>query len=159
MRICIPRLEGRVSPVLDVAKTLLVIDSDSGAEIRRFEACSSEVEPLSKARRIIDLAPQLVICGAVSHELEAALRSAGIELSPNICGAVEEVIAAFFSGELVDARFLMPGCCGQRRRIRRGWGSRREGPSPSSRGSGGSGARRRGQGRSRVCGPRQDRRR
>jgi len=52
--------------------------------------------------------------------LEASLVKRGIQVIAQICGNVEEVLAAFTSGSLGEERFAMPGCCGQKRRRQRG---------------------------------------
>jgi predicted Fe-Mo cluster-binding NifX family protein len=62
----------------------------------------------------------VLICGAISRPLEAMLLSAGVEVIPQTCGPVEEVLKAFMSGKLTEKAFLMPGCCGRRRRFHDG---------------------------------------
>ena len=47
--------------------------------------------------------------------LELALASAGIEIIPQTCGEIEEVLDAYLAGRLRQGEFLMPGCCGRRR--------------------------------------------
>jgi predicted Fe-Mo cluster-binding NifX family protein len=61
-----------------------------------------------------------LICGAISWPLELALTSAGIEVIAQTCGDVDEVLEAFLAGQLEQEKFLMPGCCGRRRRFRKG---------------------------------------
>ena len=46
------------------------------------------------------------------------LVSKGMEVIPHACGPVEDVLRAYVSGQLTDEAFLMPGCCGRRRRLR-----------------------------------------
>ena len=120
MRVCLPVLDGRVSPVLDVARTLLVVDLEGRAEESRFAVRIEDQVTAIKSRRIAALEPDLLICGAISRELEELLRSCGIDLIPNICGAIDEILAAFVHGDLRAGRFLMPGCAGGRQRARRG---------------------------------------
>jgi hypothetical protein len=38
------------------------------------------------------------------------LEAAGIRVIQHVCGATEEVLAAFLGGNLDDRAFLMPGC-------------------------------------------------
>jgi len=45
-----------------------------------------------------------------------ALLNFGIEIIPQTCGEVETVLAAFAAGCFSEEAFLMPGCCGERRR-------------------------------------------
>jgi len=126
VNVAIPTWNGRVSPVLDVAKHLLVADVERNAEVDRREAEIEETNLAARARRISELGVQVLICGAVSWPLEEALMSAGVQVFPQVCGPVEDVLRAYLSGRLKDEAFRMPGCRGQRRgRGRRHGGPRR----------------------------------
>ncbi|MBN2560238.1 MAG: NifB/NifX family molybdenum-iron cluster-binding protein [Phycisphaerae bacterium] len=118
MRVAVPTWTGRVSPVFDVAKRLLVVTLDGGGEISREEAAIEEGLLTARAKRVAQLGVDVLICGGISVPLEAMLVSAGVRVIPHTCGTVEEVIQAFASGRLTDQTFLMPGCCGRRRRFR-----------------------------------------
>ena len=118
MRVAIPTWTGRVSPVFDVARLLLVVDIDDGTEVFRDEAILEETQLVPRTRRVTQLGVDVLICGAISMPLEAMLVSAGVRVIPHTCGTVEEVFQAFASGRLTDKAFLMPGCCGRRRRFR-----------------------------------------
>ena len=118
MKVAIPTWAGRISPVLDVAKRLLVVEVERDGEVGREGATIEEVDPGLRARRVAQLGVNVLICGAVSSPLEAMLTSAGVQLISHVCGPVEEVLEAFVSGRLTDEMFLMPGCCGRRHRVR-----------------------------------------
>ena len=122
MNIAIPTWDSRVSPVLDTASCLLVVSVDSGKEIKRRVVGIPAHQLAPRAREIASVGVEVLICGALSWPLEALLVAAGIKVMPHICGPVEDVLRAFLSGRLTDGVFLMPGCCGRRRRFR---GSRR----------------------------------
>jgi predicted Fe-Mo cluster-binding NifX family protein len=126
MRVAVPNWTDRVSPVFDVARRLLVVDFGGGGEVSRQEAAIDDTELAGRANRVLQLGVDVLICGAISMPLEAMLASAGVRVIPHTCGTVEEVLRAFASGRLTDERFLMPGCCGRRRRFR---GRRRGGRS------------------------------
>lgn len=125
MKIAIPTWLGRVSPVLDVAERFVLVESQQGVELARRDVPVEETELLARARSIAELRPDVLICGAISRPFDAMLRSVGIRLIPHTCGPVEEVLQAFLSGQLTDQAFLMPGCCGRRRRFRGGYGGGR----------------------------------
>ncbi|HUU83967.1 MAG TPA: NifB/NifX family molybdenum-iron cluster-binding protein [Phycisphaerae bacterium] len=116
---------GRVSPVFDVAKRLVVADIEDGREARREEADIDETDLARRVERVAELGVEVLICGAISIPLETMLLSAGVRVIPHTCGSAEEVLRAFASGRFTDAAFLMPGCCGRRRRGRRRGGQRR----------------------------------
>ncbi len=124
MRVALPIWDERVSPVFDVASRLLVVDLEGGREVYRTEAALDEPEAGRRAQRLAQLNIDLLICGAISTALEAMLASAGIDVTPQTCGPVEEVLKAFVHGRLTGEAFLMPGAC-DRRRVRRGHGSSR----------------------------------
>ena len=113
--------------MLDVARRLLIVDIAGSAEVGRRETNLEAVQPGARAAQIHELGVEVLICGAVSWPLEAALVSAGVRVVPQTCGLVQEVLTAFLSGRLADGTFLMPGCCGRRRRMRAGRGGGRGG--------------------------------
>jgi predicted Fe-Mo cluster-binding NifX family protein len=127
MRVAIPISDGRISPVFDAAGHLMLVDVDNGREVGRSEKILEEAETASRARRVAELGADVLICGAISRPFELMLHSAGVEVSPQACGRVEDVLRAFMSGQLTEQAFLMPGCCGRRRRFR--GGRYRTGPS------------------------------
>ena len=107
-----------MSPVFDVAKRLLVVQLKGDGPVNQEEVAVEETQILSRAKRVAQLGVEVLICGAISMPLEAMLVSAGVRVIPHTCGTVEEVLQAFASGRLTDETFLMPGCCGRRRRFR-----------------------------------------
>jgi predicted Fe-Mo cluster-binding NifX family protein len=70
---------------------------------------------LERAKQLIRLGANVLICGAISRPLEIALIAGGIEVISFTCGSVEDVLKAFLSGRLNQHVFLMPGCQDQRR--------------------------------------------
>jgi len=125
MRLLIPVHEGRISPLFDVARTLLLVDVEGDVEVGRRELQVRETGQMERARRVAALGVQTVICGAISRSLEALLSSSGVWVIPNTCGPVEEVLAGFVTRRFGPRSFLMPGCRGQRRRFRGRHGRRR----------------------------------
>jgi predicted Fe-Mo cluster-binding NifX family protein len=119
MKAAIPCWQGRISPVLDSAERFLFVESADGETVRE-EISLPAGSPFDRARSLAGRGVEAVVCGAVSREMELALRSAGLEVLANRCGPVDEVVAAFMRGQLDEERFAMPGCCGRRRRNRRG---------------------------------------
>jgi predicted Fe-Mo cluster-binding NifX family protein len=109
MKLAIPTWEGKVSPVLDTASRLLVLQLEGKEEKARFETHLHEHELPRKCVCIQGLGVDLVICGAVSEYFNRMLTAAGIEVIPWRSGSTEEVLNAYLEGNLSDARFLMPG--------------------------------------------------
>ena len=108
----------RISPVLDSARCFLLVTRGPGGALIRREKHIADADPVTKAKCIVELGGRILICGAVSWPLETILRSAGIRGIPNTCGPLEDVIDAFFTGDLNERAFLMPGCPGRQYRHR-----------------------------------------
>jgi len=118
MRLAIPVWAGRISPVFDVARNLLVLDIEQGREVSRHELLIDEMDLSSRVMRLARQNINVLICGAISCPLEMMLISSGIQVLPQTCGTIDEIIKAYLSGKMNDQSFLMPGCCGRRRRFR-----------------------------------------
>ena len=120
MKVAIPHWQGRVSPVFDVARSVLLVEIENGHEQGRDEIHFEVEDPESRAARLAATGAKVLICGAISRPVEMAVRAAGIEVIGQICGEVECVLAGFLADHLQQDDFLMPGCCGRRRRFRGG---------------------------------------
>ena len=122
-RIALPVWSDQICTVFDFAQSLLVVEVEGISEIsRKYFALT--VEPaLFRARRLRNLGVQTVICGALSHPLFTILIGYGITVIPYICGHVDEVLHAYFKGNLSQSYFRLPGCPpypkGRRGRLRR----------------------------------------
>ena len=130
MKVAAPIWSGRLSPVLDVARRLVVAELEAGNEISRKEEPVAETDIFRRAQRIRELGVDVLICGAVSRPLEDMLRANGVQVIPWICGPVDDVLELFISKQPLSPNYLMPGCCGRGRRGRgrggrgRGWQNR-----------------------------------
>lgn len=113
MTIAVPSFQGRVSPVFDVAARLVLVRMANGNS-ERLEVMLVDTEPLAIVRSVADLGVDVLICGAISKPLEAALVQVGVRVVSEVCGSIEEVIQAFHTGNLHESAFQMPGCCGRR---------------------------------------------
>jgi predicted Fe-Mo cluster-binding NifX family protein len=146
VRLAIPHYEGRVSPVFDVAGSVLLIDIENRWEVRREERSLSRTDLPSRASEFLGLEANVLICGAISAPLEAMLVSSGVRVIGFLCGPVDEVIAAFLHGEVAKPEFCMPGCGGWRKRLGRGRSDMMPRGFGMGLGSGGGGGRGRGAG-------------
>jgi len=116
MKIAIPVWQGRISPVFDVAGQLLLVEVADGREIAREKRLVEENSADERARTMVELGVETLICAGISQSFEAMLAGCEIRVIARICGDVEDVLAAYLAGQLGEERFAMPGCCGQRRR-------------------------------------------
>jgi len=113
MRTAFPIHGTELSPSFDFAQRILVVESDRNDEIPRFVCDLPKESMSSRSQRLRELRVDVLVCGAVSNPLAGMLHTAGIRLIPWKCGHVGDVLEAYFTGSLEDARFSMPGHRGQ----------------------------------------------
>jgi predicted Fe-Mo cluster-binding NifX family protein len=109
MRIAVPIWEDRVSPVLDTASRLLIIELEDQREASRFETLLDEQDIYRRCVRIKRLGIDILICGAISCPFLRMLMVSGIKIIYGISGNTEDVLEAYFCGAINHTKFLMPG--------------------------------------------------
>jgi predicted Fe-Mo cluster-binding NifX family protein len=122
--VAVPVWQGRVSPVFDTARKLLLAEVEDGKVTNRTEAELRQEALPKRAGEVKDLGVNVLICGAISRPLAAMLAGRGIEVLPFVTGTTGESLDAWRAGRLPGPGLLMPGCGGRRRRCRRGGGRR-----------------------------------
>lgn len=120
MKVALATWNGRISPVFDVARQLLLLDVTDGRVTARREETLPGDEMQVQASQLAMLGTQVLICGAISHSMASILAGKGIRVIPFTAGTVDEVLAALLAGELPNPSLSMPGCCGQQKRCRHG---------------------------------------
>ena len=89
MKIALPIWNGRISPVFDTARELLVIEAQDGMEIARSRhALDGSLLP-QRAARLAELRVDVLLCGAISRPMAGMLAAAGIKVVPFVAGEVE----------------------------------------------------------------------
>jgi len=109
MRAAIAVWEGRISPVFDVSRRILILDVEERVIRGRSEEDLPDQEPFRKAGRLRELGIETLICGAISRPMFQLLASFGIRVIPFTAGEVEAVIRTWLEGRLPSPRFAMPG--------------------------------------------------
>lgn len=120
MMIAIPVLRSRVAPVLNWCTRIRIFPDDPSYQGSGQELALS---PLEAGRRLDFLREQGVktlICGAASPDLLHYARELGITVVCGVAGELEEVRQSYWSKQLDQPRFWLPGCRGSRR-YRSGW--------------------------------------
>ena len=123
MKVALATWNGRISPVFDVARQVLMLDVEDGRVLARHEETLPGTEPQAQAGRLAALGPQTLICGAISRPMATLLAASKIRVIPFTAGDVEGVLGAWLLGTLPSPS--MPGCCGRTRRCRGGRSSGR----------------------------------
>ena len=109
MRIAMPVWQGRISPVFDAAKHLLVYCTEEGGRRTSFEVCMGEDPPANRTMVLAAHAVDVLICGGISTELKEHLEAAGTEVICWVKGEPQHVLQAYLSEDLDNPRFEMPG--------------------------------------------------
>ena len=109
MKVAIPVWEGRVSPVFDAARRLMVVKLEGGMEMDRREIPLAEQSPSHRARRMADLEVDVLICGAISRSCVDLMDALKITVIPWVTGKPDEILSTFIAGELPNPQYAMPG--------------------------------------------------
>ena len=109
MKLAIPVWENKVSPVLDTASRLLVVEPNEDGGMSRFEIFLDERDLSRRCLRIQGLGIDTLICGAVTRHFSEMLKASGVDIIPGISGQPDDVLDACFEGRLAHAKYLMPG--------------------------------------------------
>jgi predicted Fe-Mo cluster-binding NifX family protein len=109
MKIAIPVWENKVSPVLDTASRLMVVEFKEGGPSTRFEIYLDERDLSRRCLRIQDLCVDTLICGAVTRHFSEMLKAFGVKIIQGISGQPEAVLQAYLDGTLAHPKYLMPG--------------------------------------------------
>lgn len=108
-RVAIPIFESRVSPVLDSCQRMVVVDIESGGEIRRQELTLEKMSLYERIEVISRWGIRKIICAGVSDVMCRFLAGKNIALESGIAGELEKIINAYICNRLDDACFIMPG--------------------------------------------------
>lgn len=109
MRLAVPVWDNRVSPVLDSATRLLILEVKEGGEFSRSEIELDERDLSRRCRRIRKLGVDALICGAVTRRFSDMIRASGVFIVLGVSGSPDEVLHACLEGRLDRSEFLMPG--------------------------------------------------
>jgi len=109
MRIAISIWKDKISPVLDTASKLLIIDKDTQKESSLFEVEMLEQNMSKQCSFIRKLKLDVLICGGVSRQFSRMLKTSGIKIISGISGPAEDVLDAYLQGSLLHSGFFMPG--------------------------------------------------
>ena len=129
MKLAITQWNERIAPVFDVAREMLIIETESGKIISKEVLISSKEFPANKIMELADLRVDVVICGAISNQASYLIASHDIKCFSFIAGNLEDIIQSWLSGNFTFDCFAMPGCRrrgGQRRnrKLRNRFGQR-----------------------------------
>ena len=109
MKIAITVWGNKISPVFETAEHLLLVDIVDAVEQNRELIKMNGLLPVQKITLLEDLNVQLLVCGAITRELESSFDANKVKIISFVCGNVEQLISAVSHGEPVRDMFGMPG--------------------------------------------------
>jgi len=109
-RIAIPIWNDYVSNVLDFANQLLLVDVEDNRDMQHTQLPLMPRVVSQRARQLVELDVDVLICGTISRSLGILLLTSHIEVIPFVTGPVNEVLDAYLNKQLDQAKFLQPGC-------------------------------------------------
>ena len=100
MQVALTVWEGRISPLFDATRMLLVVDV-KGNQIaaKRYEPLDCD-SALSRVSKLDDLGIKTLICGGISDDFANLIEGNGIKIIPFVSGTVDEVLEAYLAGSL-----------------------------------------------------------
>jgi len=111
MRVAMPIRNGRIAPVFDAARRLLLIDVAQGEERHRRETTLPPDPFLTKRPDALrKLKVDVLICGGISRLLARAVSRERLTVISWVAGSAESVLEAYLTGRLLVASRAMPGC-------------------------------------------------
>ena len=117
-KVAIPIWGERVSPVLDTATKLMLLEFSQGCETNREIINIPEEHFTHRARYLAGLRIDTILCGALSRPMRQLLVQRGITVLPWVTGTIKDVVEAYLHNNLADECFIPRG---RRRRKRRGF--------------------------------------
>ncbi len=115
IKVAIPIFLDRVSPRLDCARRLLVLQIENNRLVEKRELDISPWSPDGKIIQLRQLGIEQVICGGIRLEDKIGLNRFGIQVASLVFGEIDTIIEAFLRGTL-----KLPTCpCPGRQRRKR----------------------------------------
>ena len=110
MNIAITVWGNRISPVFDVAGTLLIGQIENRKLVKKdwTSFTPGKVEDLLQV--LNKMSVRVLICGAISTEPAERIIAGDIKLISFVSGNAHELLEAFTKNLSVQKTFLMPGC-------------------------------------------------
>ncbi len=102
MKIAIPLLHERVAPDFSKATGLLVVVSQAGNISCRWRMGVSELSPLEKARKLVSLGIDRLVCGGIEISTRAWLERRGVQVTTDVVGEAEKVLSDFAASATQD---------------------------------------------------------
>jgi len=120
MKLALAVFENRISVIFDNSRQLLIVSINDDFVVDRKEVSLNTLCTIRMVEQLKEESVGILICGAISDNLQRVIERNEIKVIPWISGPVQNVLDAWFNGTL--ERLVMPGCSSHNaRRYNRGW--------------------------------------
>jgi predicted Fe-Mo cluster-binding NifX family protein len=108
MQVALTVWEGRISPLFDSTRMLLL------ADVRGRSIMDRHYEPMEcdgaflRAAKLAELNVKVLICGGISNAFAEPIEARGIKLIPFSSGEVEAVLNAYVKNRLHEENYHIP---------------------------------------------------
>ncbi|MBL1213363.1 MAG: NifB/NifX family molybdenum-iron cluster-binding protein [Ignavibacteriae bacterium] len=99
-KIIIPAFGSRISPRLDFAKYIHIIEVDGKKIIKRDLIQIITQNRLNRIQQLIKLSPDVIICDGLTEMCLNEFKKAKVEVVPWVNGEIEEIIKMYLEGKL-----------------------------------------------------------
>lgn len=107
--LAIPTFRSRVAPVLNWCSRMLIIPENETDEAADRELVLNDMSGFDRLRALREKGVDTLICGAVSPELLNYGEDLGLRIIHGVAGEIDEVLQAYYEGQLDQPRFRLPG--------------------------------------------------
>jgi predicted Fe-Mo cluster-binding NifX family protein len=97
--------QDRIASRLDSAEKLMLVKVEGGKIISRELILLEEVDPLKKADKIVQLNPDILICGGLTENCEEIFRNTSINVFPWIQGNAENILSLCVKNTVIDSKY------------------------------------------------------
>ncbi len=104
-KIAISIFHDRVASRLDSAENLMLVTADDGKVKSRELILLREEDPLRKIDKIIQLKPDVLICGGLTKICEDKLSNSNIKVFPWVQGNAEYILSLCLRNNFIDGSF------------------------------------------------------
>ncbi|MDQ7784929.1 MAG: NifB/NifX family molybdenum-iron cluster-binding protein [Desulfomonilaceae bacterium] len=114
MKVAIPEHQGRVAPVFDTCRRVLIFSQNAEGAVPLGHEDWSDTGRHARPARLKELGVDMLLCGGISGWMEGQLGVQGIQTMPWLAGEVPEILEAFRLGRVTEPQYAMPGRAGFR---------------------------------------------
>jgi len=95
MRIAVTTCDGRISPVFEAGKVVLLVDLEGGREVRRSLQAIGGESPTHRIQRLVEMEVDVLICGGITSSFAEMLHAVGIGVVDQVRGTVDEALQRY----------------------------------------------------------------